>query len=267
MSHRIAVVGEAAGDFAVARELIDQSLLRCNRDRGIDIHYTYVGPSENVPFFSWAHFTAKKGKDYKQAMRGQFNETWPSGKFATQVFNAVHGFVNLNPDHIVIVKDTDNDDARRDTLRNLASLIETRYRHVTLGVVHTELECWLLAGFVPQDDRERERLAEVCRGEFPPGVGFNPCLESHKLTAGGRRAAGEGSENAKLNPKRVLRYLTDEDKPNDGDHLTPRSRACLHFNRHAILAARGSENGLADFLRDIEQRFIFGVFGVRVTTA
>ena len=49
MSNRIAVVGEAAGDFEVARELIDQTILRC-------VEYAR---RENVPVHVRSSFSTK----------------------------------------------------------------------------------------------------------------------------------------------------------------------------------------------------------------
>ncbi len=115
-----------------------------------------------------------------------------------------------------------------------------------LGIQHTEQECWLLAGFDHESDDEKQRLAKVCQE-----IGFSPCEQSQGLIA-------TGKDHEKNSPKRVLKHLTNGDRT--------RELQGLHRDRHAVLKVRGSENGLAEFLRDIEQRLIFGVFGVQLAT-
>ncbi len=260
MSNRIAVVCEGPSDFPVARELIDQTLLRCvelhwiNDDADLSVHRVYSGETDTVPFIKWASIDTDSPKDYRRSLRAMFKEDWPTHDTAVRVQRVLFDFLRRSsdvgeaPPYIVIVKDTDNDTARADQLNDVRALLEVKQLPAVLGVQHTELECWLLAGFQPGDDSERNRLAEVCRGDFPPGVGFNPCEKSHQLTA-------TKKDQDKLSPKRVLNHLTNSDPA--------RAITGLHRNHHAVLAARGTENGLADFLLDIEKRLIFGVFGVR----
>lgn len=265
MSNRIAVVCEGVTDFPVAKELIDQTLLRCvkldwiNEEADLDPNREYVGLTPNEPFIRWQHVESSRTNDYRRVARRMWGDPLPKHEIEIRIQRAIYTATANFSDageggaYLVIVKDTEADDDTR------AALEQARLRYqserLVIGVLHTELECWLLAGFDPEDDGERERFADVCRGEFPPGVGFNPCEKSHQLTA-------TKKEDQKNSPKRVLRQLTGEQQPNDGDQLTARSRACLHRSRHAVLADRGTENGLADFLRDIERRLVFSVFGV-----
>jgi hypothetical protein len=113
---------------------------------------------------------------------------------------------------------------------------------------HTELECWLIAAFEPRSADESSRLAEICRGD-EPGVGFDPRPQSEKLTATKR-------DHEKLSPKRVLRYLTADDRSRGLEGLKRES--------HPLLKVRGKGNGLSDFLTDLERRLVQVVFGVRV---
>ncbi len=263
MSNRIAVVCEGPSDFPVARALIDQTLLRCaelhwiHDDADLGVHVAYGGLVKNEPFIKWTNIDADSTKDYRRSLRSVFKEQWPEHDIAVRVQRVLFEFLRRSsdageaPPYIVIVKDTDNDQARADQLRAVRALLEAKKLLAVLGVQHTELECWLLCGFDPETDAERQRLTEVCRGEFPPGVGFNPCEKSHQLTA-------TKKDQDKLSPKRVLNHLTNGDPT--------RAITGLHRDRHAVLKARGTENGLAEFLRDIEQRLIFGVFGVRAAT-
>lgn len=258
MSNRIAVVGEAAGDFAVARELIDQTILRCvgHVDESvIDSYREYVGPSQDQPFVVWGRLDASEPKDYRLAVRGRFglSDPWPNTDIAIRIRRAIFDSLSRASDaFVVIVKDTDNDDARCGELRQVAPLVAKM--PVVLGIQHTEQECWLLAGFHPESAEETDRLGEI-QGGWPPGVGFNPCEKSHQLTA-------TKKEQEKLSPKRVLRHLTGEAKPNSGPDLTPRAKSCLHRDRHAAMRQHGTQNGAADFLRDIEQQLVRTLFNI-----
>lgn len=267
MSNRIAVICEGVTDFPVAKELIDQTLIRCpeldwvNDEAEVEQHRTYCGETEREPFFRWTAIETARPTNYRQALRGKWGDPLPKHNIEIVIQRALFRFTRAFSEaedtdpYIVIVKDTEADETAREVLKQA----RTRYasERLIVGMLHTELECWLLAGFDPEDEGERDRFAAVCKGDFPPGVGFDPCVKSHDLTA-------TKKEDEKNSPKRVLRHLTGEQQPNSGDHLTPRSRACLHRNQHAVLKARGTENGLRDFLRDIERRLILNLFGVRV---
>jgi hypothetical protein len=101
---------------------------------------------------------------------------------------------------------------------------------IVLGCPDPMREAWVLAGFDPQSDEERTRLAGL-RQE----LGFSPCDEAHRL--------GAKKEQAKKSPKRVLEALTD------GDHA--REERCWMETPLATLRARGFGNGLQKFLDQV----------------
>jgi hypothetical protein len=146
----------------------------------------------------------------------------------------------------VIVKDTDAREDMRAALREARE--HYRSSPVVIGVQDTEQECWLITGFDPAD-AEKSRMDDICRGDFPPGVGFDPRGCSERLTA-------TKKDTEKLSPKRVLNYLVGGDRD--------RAYRGLHADNHATLKDRGKGNGLSDFLEDLEQRLVRGVFGVVV---
>jgi hypothetical protein len=90
----------------------------------------------------------------------------------------------------------------------------------------------VLAGFEPTDDEERERL-----GKLRQELGFHPTDEAHRLDS--------SDEQAKRNPKRVLRVLTGG--------LGDRQRQCWQATPLDTLRARGGDSGLADYLREVEE--------------
>lgn len=260
MSNRIAVVCEGPSDFPVAQGLIDQTLIRCPElhwigdETEIETHRVYCGLTGNEQFVKWTNIDTDSPKDYRRAIRSMFKEEWPTHDTAVRVQRVLFEFLRRSSDEaeappfVVIVKDTDNDPVRTEQLDAVRKLLEDRKMPAVLGIQRHELECWLLAGFHTENAEETKHLEALCRGDFPPGVGFNPCEKSHDLTA-------TKKDDEKLSPKRVLKHLSNGDRT--------RELKGLHRDNHAALKRRGTENGLDDFLRDIEERLVPNVFGVR----
>jgi hypothetical protein len=96
---------------------------------------------------------------------------------------------------------------------------------------HPEVEGWHAAGFVPTDEPERARLAEL-----RARLGFDPTLAPHQLVS----TAPESSKDAKA----VVKRLTA------GSH--GRKRKCLNTALE-VLRVRGEGCGLNHFLEQVEQ--------------
>lgn len=101
---------------------------------------------------------------------------------------------------------------------------------IVLGVAICKRECWVLSGFIPEDEGEQGRIDAERRT-----LGFDPCLRSHELTASG---------NASKSPKRVLAALT-------GDQWE-RQQKCWLETPLDTLRERGGNNGLKDYLSEVE---------------
>jgi hypothetical protein len=254
MSNRIAVVGESQNDFDVAAILIDQSLIRCVdwiSEPDIETHRTYVGRDDAEQFVKWQQVEIDRGKDYRRSIRRSFGEQLPRHEVLFRIQRVIYEFTIRSSDtgqpspFVVIVKDTDASNDARDAIQEARA----KYPDVVIGMQHTELECWLIAAFEPRSADETTRLNEMCRGE-KQGVGFDPRARSEALTATKR-------DQEKLSPKRVLNYLTNNDWPRAIDGLNQTS--------HQLLKERGKQNGLADFLADLEGRLIRVLFNVLVT--
>jgi hypothetical protein len=255
MSNPIAVVAEAQADFDVATKLIDRTLLRTVdwiSESDIDNHRAYVGRTENEPFVRWDRIEVDRGNDYRRAVHRTFGEQLPRHVVQLRIQRIIYEFLSANAvrsaPFVVVVKDTDAQEDVREALQES----RTRYqKSAVIGMQHTEFECWLIAAFEPQSVDETARLAEICRGDGP-GVGFDPRLQSERLTATKR-------DQEKLSPKRVLRHLTRDDRSRGLDGL--RGAA------HQMLMDRGIGNGLADFLSDLERNLVRVVFGVQTTSS
>ena len=139
-------------------------------------------------------------------------------------------------DAVFLVRDSDNDLTRRDGL-NQARDAEPWGFPIVIGLAHTKRECWHIAGFEPESDAERERLAALHQE-----LGFHPCHKSEELTA------KHDPANDRRSAKRVLRELSNDDRD--------REYRCLQALPLEELSQRGQANGLADFLAELRTRLL-----------
>lgn len=106
---------------------------------------------------------------------------------------------------------------------------------IVLGLAHPKREAWILAGFEPQNEEERANLLAARQA-----LGFDPCLRAHQMQA---------SETGALHDaKRVLAALTGGQGA--------REEVCWTECRLETLEERGTENGLAAYVREIRERLV-----------
>jgi hypothetical protein len=132
---------------------------------------------------------------------------------------------------VLLIRDSDTDQRRR------TGLCQARQHRrwpfaVIIGVARTKSECWLLAAFDPCNDAEKERLAAL-RAE----LGFDPRTRSEELTAKG--------DKDKRSAKRVLAELCRGDEERGLPSVSLKT-----------LKERGQGNGLADYLGELESRYV-----------
>lgn len=138
---------------------------------------------------------------------------------------------NPRPEVVVLARDSDRYDRR-------AGIIQVRdgfhwpFR-VVIAVAHPEVEAWYVSGFEPKSHAEKAHLEQLTRD-----LSFNPTIQSHRLTS--------QPKNSPRDAKRVLANLCGED--------LDRQRACLTDEQR--LRARGGENGLAQFLDEIDESIV-----------
>lgn len=147
------------------------------------------------------------------------------------------------PDAAVLLWDADEDEAGRyQGLAQARSAGPWRFA-VVIGLATPEREAWVICGFAPRDDDERERVQALRRD-----LGLQPRERSHELSAGRPEHARDC--------KRVLNTLTTGSA--DGRD-SARERACLRETPLADLRRCGSGdkrgpltgNGLPEFLGEI----------------
>ena len=138
------------------------------------------------------------------------------------------------PDAILFLRDDDGDPRRREGLQQARehSKFDTP---IVIGVAHPKRECWVLAGFDPQDDEESNRLATL-KSE----LGFDPRQKAERLTA--------ALDTAKKSAKRVLSALVGGDRQREAD--------CWKATDLTILTTRGQQTGLADYLDEVRTRIV-----------
>jgi hypothetical protein len=160
----------------------------------------------------------------------------PASPDAHAALRALWLFYRLDPrpDAVMLIRDSDNDLERRDGLRKARDSEGWPFR-VVVGFAHTKRECWHICGFEPKDETEQTRLDDERKA-----LGFDPRLKSHELTA------KNDEKNNKRSAKRVLSVLAGDDLDREAECLTA----------IAVLRNRGEENGLREFLEELETLLI-----------
>ena len=242
MTSRFVVVYEAPADLQTATELADRVILETIYwidDWTLQYYRTWVDSMEPYGPFTW---TSMKAVAKKLGIRihGHFDNE-PASHDAQAGRRAIAAVLKLGLEPIaaiLLIRDSDDDGARRGGLEQAREDARTRYSPpvpTLIGLAITKRECWALAGFIPNGEPE-ENLVGVER----QNLGFDPCLSSHELTA--------ANWIDKRSAKRVLALLTG------GDH--DRERRCWRETGLETLRDRGRHNGLADYIQEVEQRLV-----------
>jgi len=241
MTRSLAVVCEARADFETACALADRVL--CTEIDWItaevlEDYRRWRGFQESEPFLTIQHVPALARQKNIRA-HGHFdgNPIAPDehlGRLALLLLYTLRP----PPDAVLLIRDDDRQTERRRGLEQARRYAQERLREfktVVLGLAHPKRECWVLAGFEPRDEEERQ-LLDTVRQE----LGFNPCTSAEQLTAKHDRDTRSA--------KRVLRLLTREDWSRQAD--------CWNEGDLELLRQRGQNTGLADYLEELRSRLI-----------
>lgn len=235
----IGLVVEAPVDANAARILVDRVLRarvewidddsmleHLRRFRGIE-------PGSGVTYWKKVRTLAEAHGVHKH---GHFSGE-PSAPDAQAARRALLLFSKLGmPNAVVLLRDADDQPERRDGLEQ-ARKEPIHASCIAIGVAEPEREAWLVAGFQPRDNDERQALARERQR-----LGFDPCLEPQSLRGEGKRSA-----------KTALSNLTS------GDH--ERQRQCLVDTPLEHLRERGTDCGLEAFLNELEERVVSAFMG------
>jgi hypothetical protein len=229
----IAVVCEARSDRVAASALADRVL--CADIEWIEGNLEqvrgYRGLSVAEPHLAWSDVP---GLARRRAIRVMGRFTGQDGHVARQALLLLIA-ADERPDAVLLLRDSDRHQEERASGLDEARAAQVWPFVVAIGVAHVMRECWVLAGFEPQDVNESSRLDDMRRQ-----LGFDPRLHADRLTA--------KHEDDKLSAKRVLAFLIDG--------VRDREEACLRLAELAVLAERGERTGLRAFLEELHARLV-----------
>lgn len=235
MTRKIGFVCEAQADLAIGSHLIDR-VIRSGAEWVAEIDpldhlRRFVGHNDESEFVAWSRID-----DVARALgirvRGSFDDTAGMAD-AKAARRAIFTMRTLHSElaAVVLVRDQDNQLERRDGLNQGREAV--RSIPVVIGLAIRAREAWVISGFDPRSEAEQERMQEVTAD-----AGFDPRMQSHRLTT-------DTAQSADRKAKRILDVLTSGN--------WERQAACWEETPLSILRERGRDNGLADFLDEIEQ--------------
>lgn len=136
---------------------------------------------------------------------------------------------------LLIIRDMDAQAERRKVSADDASDAGSDDFVILFARPDPSKETWLLHGFIPKNKTEEMRLATE-----KAKLQFDPTTEAHRL-----RAMNEGEVR---NPKRVLRFLVDEDRGREDE--------CWERPPLPTLWNRGKQTGLRLFCEQVEEKLL-----------
>lgn len=239
-TYSIGLVVEAPDDGTMTTTLVDRCLvegIEWLEAEHLEHLRAWRGIEPSTPLSLWKHVTTL-ARAHRVVPMGLFDGN-PGKHDAHMARRVLLLFAKLGmPDLVVLVHDADDRPERRDGFeqaRNGTPLPE----RIVIGIANPEREAWVIAGFVPCDEREQSALASERQR-----LGFDPTLHPHELRGNGKRSA-----------KAALASLLGEDRQ--------REHRCLTEPSLGHLRQRGEHTGLTAFLEEIDQRVVPVISGQR----
>lgn len=232
----LAVVCEAAADLRLVTDLADRVFceeIDWIEPQNLELHRSWRGLKAGESHLEW-HWVPRLAKQQNHPKaHGHFgDEPGAQDAFMARKALLLLAGEQQRPDAVILVRDTDA--KRRRGLIQAREAAPWPFK-VVLAVIHTKRECWVLAGFEPNSEAERQTLAAL-RQE----LGFDPRLKAENLTA--------AKPQALRNAKRVLGRLTTGNEE--------RERRCWVTSDLETLRERGQGTGLADYLDEVRERLV-----------
>jgi hypothetical protein len=233
-SYDIAVVCEGPADLRTATELADRLLIHevdWIQPEILDQVRRWSGFEDGEPFLPWRRAPVlAKERGFKVHGKFSGHPDYSAARYALLLLAL------KRPHAVLLIRDTDGELARRESLEQVRDEVEPGLRvPILLGVAHTKRECWVLAGFEPQNDKEKRALDRLTRE-----LGSDPRLNAESLSA--------AEPGALRNAKRVLEVLLagrqDREPP------------CWLECDLKTLRERGRSTGLADYLEEVRTRLV-----------
>jgi hypothetical protein len=242
---RLVAFCESPADFRLVSGLVDRMLRESGPTWVVDnlespdVIRTWQPDGRGRGYFDLHKLNEYMDELPVRSVRGHFNGRpgGAGGSMARKAFLIVRALskkVSSEPiDAIVLLWDTDQQRGERPEAVAAARDEARRWApfQIVCGFPDPEREAWVLAGFDPCDDAERQRLDELRRD-----LGFSPVDQAQRLR--------DKSDGALRNIKRVLRVLTSDDRD--------REERCWTESSLATLRARGTDSGLVAFLDELD---------------
>ena len=237
----IAIVSEGPSDARTAKTLVDEILcldIDWVEHEVIDGYRKYYGHQTDDALY-WRHIP-ELAKQHGVVVAG-FMKGEPPNHDAHATLRALRLLDKCNPrpQVVLLLRDSDNNLDKKIGIDKAREHFSPEIWPIILGLAHTKSECWVIAGFEPNDKLEAKRVEQLRVGELP-GVGFDARHRSEDLTA---------KEGHKLCAKRVLHYLTESS--HDREH-----RCLVTIVKDKLHESRGQNNGLGDFISEIRSRLL-----------
>ncbi len=241
MSGSWILIGEAEADQRIAADLVDRVLIEkveWSDVDGIQWQRKWIGSGvlpEGIRRLTWQNLSVF-ARHFGIRPQGFFGEK-PGEQDARQARIAIAVAKRLCQDvsAVVLIRDADKNARQRGLGLQQVQTVTTDLP-VVIGLANPERESWVIAGFDPVDNAEKESLAKERQR-----LGFDPRTHSHRLTA-------TNNNQAIKSPKRVLIALTS----GDGE----RERICWRETDLEVLRSRGRDNGLKEFLHEVETMLV-----------
>jgi len=241
---RLVAFCESPADFRLAAGLVDLVLRQSGATWVVDsfdspdVIRTWQPDGFGRPYFDIHNLNRYVDELRVRSVRGHFNGQ-PGGagaSMARKAFLIAQALSKKVPDElvdvVVFIWDTDQQGDKRRT--GVAAARDTARQwklfQIACGFPDPEREAWVLAGFDPCDDAERQNLEALHRD-----LGFSPVLHASRLR--------DPNDRAPRNIKRVLGVLTGG--------APYREQRCWTEPSLSTLRDRGGETGLAAFLDEL----------------
>lgn len=230
---KFVVVAEAHADFRAASILSDRvcvDQIEWLEAHLLDAHRVWVSGIDRENYVKWSQIKRvyfSRGRRVHGQWGGyQSSDADTARKALLFVQEEV-----ANAKAVLLIRDSDGEMERLDGLRQAREWHGAKWEFaVVIGFAHTMRECWILAAIDHNHEVFAPNVAKLCQH-----LGFNPCAESHRLTA--------QDKESKKSPKRVLKQLVDSAEAEE---------RLLREAPLDRLRKNGEQNGLRDFLAEIK---------------
>lgn len=233
MIQLLGIVGEDEGHYRAVTRLVDDAIRFGSIDP--DAVRTWQGTNTGERWYKYRPDDAERlprvlpnGRPIR--LHGKFGNEPELHMWRVVLF--LFAIAEPRPSAVVLCRDMDAYPDRRKGMQAAREQGPWPFA-IAIAAPAPEVEAWLIAGFQPENEKEREMLEELRKK-----LSFDPTTQSHRLTS--------RPNTAPTDAKRVLASLCRNDEDRQDACLADRER----------LRERGRKNGLVDFLDEVDQHIV-----------